>query len=634
MKIKSLTRRISIVVTALTVFVLLATISTVYVNSRNSLKKQAEEETQYKLDLMVQSLSTVQASIESAATYSIPALSACMQDTATVMNILMGIVDKSPYINSASVAYAPDCLPGRSYCLPIAVNYGCVSCYYGNAENNGEYIYNEWYMVPAIKGESFWTDPYSNELDIPVVSYAAPISNQENKCQGVLTLSIELSNFVDLLDYQHGDSIHQHHQTRNVNILLDRNTYFLTTPYTEMIMNETLFTLAESLNDSVYSHVGKEIAAGRNGQEVITLENKPSVVTWRVLPKLQWTALVFTPYDEFFATLNQLTATTIIVALMAVFLAVIVLVYSVRHALQPLNRLQSATHQLGEGRYDVKLPDNITCRADEIGVLGREFMRMEQAVQCNVQQLEDEKQRVKENNSMLTNLIQNVVNNMKLPINDMIGFTEGLATMVDNSHEAQVIKTEAYEAGKTILQQFRQLNEMAGLVAARDDEDNAMICIPSGEFIAGAMKGAQQLEERFFITIKEEYHDKRQVTIRTNPLQLETLIYQLIVEVSRVSHNNTVKFYTMLNQESTALRFMIEAETSNPIPAEEKVNFFKRFAEQKIEATAGSDYLQLYICYRTSKQLGTRLYVDTNYTEGNRFILECQGVSKEECQKA
>ncbi len=632
MKIKTLTSRISIVVVALTVLVLLATISTVYVNSRNSLEKQAEEETQYKLDLLVQSLSTVQASIESAATYSIPALSACMQDTATVMNILMGIVDKSPYINSASVAYAPDCLPGRSYCLPIAVNYGCVTCYYGNPESNGDYIYNEWYMVPAIKGESFWTDPYSNELDIPVVSYAAPISNQDNKCQGVLTLSIELSNFVDLLHYQHGDSIQQQHE-RNFNVLLDRNTYFLTTPHTEMIMNETLFTLAESFNDTIYSHVGKEIAAGHNGQEVVTLENKRSVVTWRVLPKLQWTALVVTPYEEFFARLHQLTATTVIVALMAVMLAVIVLVYSVRHALQPLKRLQSATHQLGEGKYDISLPENITQRSDEIGTLGREFMRMEKAVRSNVQELEDEKQRVKENNSMLTNLIRNVVTNLKLPINDMIGFTEGLATMVDNSHEAQVIKTEAYEAGKTILQQFRQLDEMAGLVAAGDNEDNAMICISSGEFITGAMNGARQLEERFFITLKEEYHDKRQITIRTNPLQLETLIYQLIIEVAMVSNNTTVRFYTMLTQDGTALRFLMEAETSKPIPAEEKVNFFKRFAEQQIDDSAESDYLQLYICYRTSKQLGTRLYVDTNYTEGNRFVLEIQGAPKGECQQ-
>ncbi len=633
MKINSLTRRISLVVTALTVLVLLATISTVYISSRNSLKEQAKEETQYKLDLMVQSLSTVQASIESAATYSIPALSACMQDTATVMNILMGIVEKSPYISSASVAYAPDCLPGRSYCLPIAVNYGCVSCYYGNLENNGDYIYNEWYMVPAIKGEPFWTDPYSNELDIPVVSYAAPIQNHEHKCLGVLTLSIELSNFVDLLDFQRNDSVLLHAQDRNVHILLDRNTYFLTTPYTELIMNETLFTLAETLNDTVYSHVGKEIVAGRNGQEIITMDNKPSVVTWRVLPKMQWTALVFTPYDEVFASLHQLTATTVIVALMAVFLAVIVLVYSVSRALKPLNRLQSATHQLGEGKYDVKLPESITSRHDEIGKLGREFMRMEKAVEHNVKQLEDEKRSVKENNRMLTNLIHNVVSNLKLPINNMIGFTEGLATMVDNSYEAQVIKTEAYEAGKTILQQFRQLNEMADLVAARNDEDSAMICISSGDFIADTMKGAQQLEERFFITLKEEYIDQRQITIRTNPLQLETLIYQLIVEASKVSHNTTVHFHATLNSTGTALNFMIEAETSNPIPTEEKVDFFKRFVQQKIEETAGSDYLQLYICYRMSRQLNTRLYVDAEYTEGNRFVLEIQGVPKGECQK-
>ncbi len=625
MKTKSLTTRISLVVTALTILVLLATILTVYFNSRHSLEKQAIEETQYKLDQMVQSLSTVQASVESAATYSIPALLSNMTDTSAVMDILTDIVKKNSYVCSASVAYAPNFFPGLSYCMPIAVSKGGVFSYYSDENDNGEYVCNEWYMVPAVKGMSFWTDPYSNDVDVPVVSYAMPIQNREHRCEGVLTLSIELSSFVDMLVYKRDEKQGSDEEERNKYTLLDRNTTYLTTPNTEYIMNETLFTLAEELGDTTYSHIGKEIIAGRNGQENIVINDKLSVVTWRILPNLQWTAIVITPYTEVYASLNQLTLTTVIVSLLAVLLAVLVLIYSVRRSLLPLKKLHEVTKLVEKGKYDAQLPAHLTSRTDEIGELGREFLLMEEAVQNTVSQLEDERQLVKENNEMLTTLIHNVVRNLQMPINNMISFTDGLTMLVDNSDDARVIKGEADKAGKTILQQFRQLNEMANLMTSSNtDHSDSMIAINSREFIAETKKSARQLlEERFFLTLKEGVHDERDITIYTDPHQLERLIYLLIVEVSKVSHTSVVDFSSILNEDGTALCILITSDTHTPIDASEKADFFTHFAKQKISAEAGSDYLQLYICYRTAQQLGAKLYVDTEYSAGNRFILEC-----------
>ncbi len=622
MKIKSLTTRISLFVTILTTFVLLATLLTLYVSSRSTLNEHAEEETQYRLDLMVQSLSKVQASIESAATYSIPALQSCMSDTTAVMDILVNIVRKNQYVSSAAVAYAPSRLPGHSYCMPIAVNYGGISCYYGDRESNGEYIYNEWYMVPSTKGEPFWTDPYSNELHIPVVSYAMPISFEEDRCEGVLTISIELSNFVDLLAFDRDEISDNETKSDNMYVLFDRNTTYLTTPHTEYIMNETLFTRAKLSNDTIFSHIGREIIADHNGREIAVIDGEKSVVTWRILPHLQWTAMVVTPYSEVYASMHQLSVITLIVALLATLIAIAVVVYTVRRALRPLKRLQSAARRLSEGEYNEELPAELTSRPDEIGELGREFERMETAVRTTISQLDDERQRVKDSNVMLTNLVHNVVNNLQMPINNMISFTDGLSALVDNSEEAQVFKEEARKAGRTILQQFHQMNEMAGLVSTNNKNAGQMIVVPSNEFIVEAMKGAHQLEERYLLTLTEEYHDKRTINIRTNPVQLETLLYQLIIEASKVSNTSVVGLYSMLNKEETALRIMIETKTANPIPADEKANFFKRFAQQKIEVEPSSDYLQLFICYRTAKQLGARLYVDTEYKEGNVFVLE------------
>ncbi|MCR5819055.1 MAG: HAMP domain-containing protein, partial [Prevotella sp.] len=427
------------------------------------------------------------------------------------------------------MAYAPNRLPEHPYCMPIAANYGTVSHYFSDKELNGEYVYEDWYIATSIEGISFWTDPYYNMLDTPVVSYAVPIISEDHGFEGVLTLAVELTNLNNLLAFRQENGTDSLEHSQSISIILDRNTTFLSTPHTEYIMNETLFTLAESKNDTLHNYMGREIVANRDGEEVMNINGEKSVVSWRVLPKLQWTAMVITPYSEIFASLNQLTYITIIVALIAVIAAIIFLYSSVRRALRPIKRLKSATQLLGEGKYDTELPYRLTSRQDEIGDLGREFMRMEKAVKSNIDQLEEERKRVKDSYVLLDTLIHNVISHLRLPINNMISFVDALSSFVGNNEETQMLKDEAKKASITILQQFNQLNQMANLVGTRENNADTMV-ISSEEFIEDAMKGVHQLEERFLLTINEEYQDKRSIKICTNTLALETLLFQLIVE--------------------------------------------------------------------------------------------------------
>ncbi|MCR4582991.1 MAG: hypothetical protein K5764_05485 [Prevotella sp.] len=624
MKIKSLTLRISIVVTIMTLLVLLATLLTVYTSAINYQKKEAAQETSYKLDLVIDRLSRVQTSVEQAANYSVMALKSHMADTMAVMEILNNIVATNQYVNCAALAYAPNRLPGHPYCIPIAVNYGVVSHYFSDKDLNGEYIYDDWYIAPSLEGIPFWTDPYYNMLDVPVVSYAVPVASKEHGFEGVLTLAVELTNLNALLTFGPEEKADSTRQSKSVNIILDRNTTFLTTRNKDFIMNETLFTLAESKNDTLYNHIGREILAKRDGEEVVMVEGEKSVITWRVLPDLNWTAMVITPYSEVFASVNALTYLTIFVALLATIAAILILYFSVRRALRPFKRLKSATHLLGEGKYDVQLPYRLTERADEIGDLGREFMRMEKAVKKKIDELEEEHERLRHSYEMLSTLMHNVVSHLRLPVNDMLNYNDALATLANNSEDAELIKKDAQKAASSILQQFNQLNELSNLISTKTEDEETMIVVSSEDFVEDAMKGAHQLEERFFLTVNEASHDKRKINIRSNTHVLESLLYELIIETAKVSRTSVVNLHFMFNIDMSALRIMIEMPTDKPIPEEEKPNFFKRFAEQKVNAYATSGLLPLYICYMIAKRLGVRIYVEPNSSKKpvNIFVLE------------
>ncbi len=610
MKIKSLTARISIVVSILTLFVLMATLLTIYFTVTDKLLDDVQEETRYKLDLEVERLSKVQTSVEQTAKLSVRTLQACMDDTTAVISTLNHIVESNANVNAAALAYAPNRLAGRTYYLPTSVHYGVVNQYFSAQELDGEYIYENWYIVPSLENKPFWTAPYYNQFNAPVVSYAMPVVSKERGFEGVLTLAVELTFLQKMLAHGEDAKTDSLHQDRNINVILDRNTTFLTTRSSDYIMNETLFTLAESMNDTMYSHIGREIQAGHDGEVIASSHGEKSVVSWRVLPKLDWTAMVITPYSDVYASVNTLAYTTLIVALLAAIAAIIILYFAVRRTLRPFQRLKAATHLLGDGRLDVQLPYSLTERPDEVGDLGREFIRMEHTVKKHIDELEEERQKLQRSYGLLSTLMHNVVSHLRLPINGLIHYYDTLAAMADDSNEAQRIKGQAKDAGMSILQQFNQLNELTQLVASDVEDDATMTVLSSDELAARIMQGAEQLMKRYQLTITKEYHDKRKLNIRSNIPVLEGLFDELIIETAKASNTHVIGLYFTFNIDTTAMRVMIEAKTDKPIPEEEKPLFFKRFEEQKVDAYASSQLLPLYICHRIAKRLGVCLFVE------------------------
>ncbi len=626
MKIKSLTLRISIVVTIMTLFVLLATLLTIYTTAINNHKKEAEQETNLKLDLIVEKLEKVQTTVELAANYSVPALRACMDDTLAVMDILDKIVESNLYVSCAALAYAPNRLPGHPNCMPIAVDNGIFSHYFSDKDVNGEYIYDDWYIVPSLKSVPFWTDPYYNLLDVPVVSYAVPIIDDDHEVSGVLTLAVELTNLNPILAINNHDNDSTDHHSQSVSIILDRNTTFLTTRDQDYILSETLFTLAESQNDSIYKYIGNEILAGHDGEEVLTIKGEKSVISWRVLSDLDWAAVVITPFSEVYASVYSLTYDTIIIALLAALAAIIILYFSVRRALRPFKQLKAATKMVGEGKYDVQLPDKLTERPDEIGDLGREFMHMEKAVKHTIDQLNEQRQLLRNSYDMLSTLLHNVVTQLRLPINNLLGYHEVLGALPENSEEKQTIQNEAKSTGTAILQQFNQLNELSNLISTRTvtDKDSDII-VSSDDFINGFINGVHQLEDHYDLKINDEFTDKRKINICCDTHALEKLLYELIIEAARVSNAHDIGLKFLFNADATALRIAIIAKTNDPIPEEEKPNFFIRFAKEKVNAYATSELLPLYICYRIARRLGISLYVEPGNTTSdhtNVFVVE------------
>ncbi len=620
MKTRSLSVKITLVAAVLALIMMMIVLLVVYGLARNHTNIMFEEKTRFEMDALELNLNKVRNSIELTAALTLPKVTQCMSDTTEVTEVLTDIVKNNQFISCAAVAYAPNRLPGVTYNMPVIANYGFISNYFGDKERNGDYTFSDWYIVPSQKGVAFWTDPYVNILDSPVVSYAVPITSEGYGFEGVLTLAVELNYMNKLLAYQPNDSTSG--GLRDEYMLFDRNTTFLTTPQTEFIMNETLFTLAESKNDTTYSYIGREIVAGHNGQTITMVEGEESVATWRILPELNWAAMIITPRAALYTTLHKVFITLILLGFLAVMIVITVFFYQVRKLLTPIRQLKSVTQKMSEGNGDVEMPASLTSRQDEIGVLGREIARMRDTISADKELLESERQDSQHTYDKLTTLIHNVAGHMKLPVSNMVSATDRLAALVGDDEEGTAAKNDVQGASLTAQQKISQLQEMASLLQEKDEHDDVRVVMTNEAFIDDAMKGIHQLEERFGLTINEEYRDRRPVKICTNLQTLKTLLYRLIAEAAKVGQTNEVGVYYTLDMQETAFRIMIEAKAAEPIPQEEKEDFFRRYAMQKMEGYENSAFQELYLCYRTARHLGAQLFVDHEYKEGNLFVIE------------
>jgi methyl-accepting chemotaxis protein len=128
-----------------------------------------------------------------------------------------------------------------------------------------------------------------------------------------------------------------------------------------------------------------EMMAGKTSSGFYTYEGVRKFVTFK--PAASWVVVVNAPYNEYMAAALNIKNYTIIIAILAVFIAmVIAYVFSQRWIIGPIKKLEKAMRLAGDG--DLTVAVNIKSK-DEIGQLGDSFnamIRHQEGIVKNVQE--------------------------------------------------------------------------------------------------------------------------------------------------------------------------------------------------------------------------------------------------------
>lgn len=159
-----------------------------------------------------------------------------------------------------------------------------------------DYFYQDWYLIPKILQKPVWSDPYFDEGGggVFMTSYSVPFyayAELKETFKGIVTVDVSIDWLANY--FTHSKKI----PNNGFIILIAEDGTVLSAPNTEWIMNETIFTLAMSLNIPELREVGRDLQKGMSGDRIMTspTSNMKLSVFYSAIDVNQWGLLYLIP---------------------------------------------------------------------------------------------------------------------------------------------------------------------------------------------------------------------------------------------------------------------------------------------------------------------------------------------------
>jgi signal transduction histidine kinase/HAMP domain-containing protein len=308
--------------------------------------------------------------------------------SADLVDILKIGVGSNEEIFGAAIAFEPEYRgKEKEYSVLYAFkNKGKVELSY-LAKNDYSFTTLDWYLIPKELRKPLWSEPYFDEGlgNIIMSTYSVPLYkkvNGEKKLIGILTADISLDwlqNIVSSIKvYKSGYAF-----------MISKNGSLVTHPKKELIMNETIFSIAEESNSKDLREIGRRMIAGESSFAEVEYHNaatgKLSWISYSPVKINGWSLGIVYPVDELTAPLNNLFKIVLILAIVASIILLIVTILISRSITKPIGQLAFATQKIAEGSFDFELPKFKS--EDEISELTNSFSLMQLELKRSIEQL-------------------------------------------------------------------------------------------------------------------------------------------------------------------------------------------------------------------------------------------------------
>lgn len=307
-------------------------------------------------------------------------------DEQELFQVLYAIVENNAEIYGAAIAFEPYMFKkDQEFFAPYFYKaYGGINFKYLDKHYN--YFYWDWYQLPKELERPQWIEPYFGEGGgILMSSYAVPFYKKvggKRQIAGVIVVDISIESLrnivssIKILKSGYG-------------FLISRNGTFVTHPLKELIMNETIFTIAEARGDNNLREAGRKMIRGESGIAPIWVKSavtgKPCWMAYVPIKSSGWSLGVLFPQDELMEDITNLNQIVLFLGITGLLLLAVAVVFIARSITRPLRHMAKAIEHIGSGNFDIELPPVKT--GDEVGKLSEAFSFMRESLKEYIREL-------------------------------------------------------------------------------------------------------------------------------------------------------------------------------------------------------------------------------------------------------
>ena len=287
-----------------------------------------------------------------------------------VQEMLLSALRDHPEIYGSTVALRPEMKPAD---WPDAAPYvwrdGTTFGYEDLDQGHGAHISEDWFALPRYLAREVWSEPYLWTTGVKMVTFSSPIhlpTSEGPVFVGVVTCGIDLS-WLDgvLAELPLG--------LQGYGLLMTHNGTYISHPLRELVLNESVFSIAEARDDPGLRMIGQRMVSGDKGliPWVSWRGGLETWLAWQPLKTVEWTMGTVISREELEAEILRFSRKEALLGAIGL-LALVIAVWLVASSItRPVIALGAAAKTLAGGDLDAPLPP--PRGRDEVAELTRAF---------------------------------------------------------------------------------------------------------------------------------------------------------------------------------------------------------------------------------------------------------------------
>ncbi len=157
------------------------------------------------------------------------------------------------------------------------------------SDNDYQYFYQDWYLIPKILQKACWSEPYYDDgTDSLMITYSVPFfsfNDYKHEFAGIVTIDISL-NWL----FKYFNATFKKNPYNGYSMMISENGTVISAPKKEWIYNQTIYSLAAEENMDVLRDIGRDIKKGKKGKKLFVNkeQNKSYYFYYSVIPSCSW----------------------------------------------------------------------------------------------------------------------------------------------------------------------------------------------------------------------------------------------------------------------------------------------------------------------------------------------------------